>query len=248
MSGSTSSLPSLSVKSEKLLMNYDDFSGSIPMFHNRKVAIWGDNIAPISKYNIFRAAEEEKISHDLNISQIEKTESQHSNLNSEHSKRNSKVRKSSLLGMGYKYMSFSDILVVPPKEPKEEKSDSTSRVSKHSTTNRKLRPEKASTKSTRKTPMTEEEASPLPKVQMRNHGVAERRLALVAERRNCRKRSIITQKASLKDIGYDLVSVIGQGATEKIFDNGEVWEQYFGTESRQQFYDRYKETKRQANT
>lgn len=248
---SNSSLPSLSCKvhDSSKLMGFDDFSGSIPMFHNRRADIWGD-IEKIPKFGVFQSlnnrhdneSREKKKIVDSDGDTVSTMTSISSSIGGV---KHGKDRRNSLLKMGFLYQSEKELPKSNEEASKVVQNDekNSGKISLHSTTIRNLRPERK----TKIKKVKDEEAAPLPRVHSRR--IVETRRESITEavaekRRNTKRRIIVSKKSSLVDFASDFISAIGQSNSESLFNDNEVWSQYFGTSSRQEFYTKYSECSR----
>ena len=124
-------LPSL--LTSKPHISLTDFSASVPIFHGRSGDIWGsDSIPALPKYkSVFDDIDkdDEEKGSDSDKDSDYHTEQIDESKNRRRSTAN-KVRRSSLLGMGYQYNSEKDLMKVVSKTPKILKPPK--KISKHS--------------------------------------------------------------------------------------------------------------------
>ena len=140
-SSSFSSFPSTSsfpTSSSATLFHSSDFSKSIPMHFGGSADIWGSStMLKLPKYrSVFEdTPEEAELKRQQSLHELEEK----TKANEMAKKSNdARVRKNSLLGLGYNYHSQSEFLKTD-KKPRGLKP--AKKISKHSTTIRKLRPE-----------------------------------------------------------------------------------------------------------
>jgi hypothetical protein len=260
------SLPSLlNVRGDRCLFPAHDFARSTPTSFGRKADIWGTTaMPPLPRYrSIFEDTPEEaefKRQQSLHEEQ-EKAKAE----DKVRKQSDARVRRNSLLGLGYNYHSQGDLLK-PEKKSKPRGLKPAKKVSKHSTTIRVLRPEakkktpQASGEQQGKSDSHEQEESqehrsvpkrrhsripgPLPrvlqraKIQRMLNKAQEHLQAMVSGNAD---KTPIKKAISLKDAGRDVIAGIrSESMRSKSTTLGiKHWEKYFGEGAKTDFYRQY---------
>lgn len=256
------SLPSLlNIKHEKTSLTINDFTKTIPMRFGGSADIWGvSTMKHIPKYrSVFEDTPEEA---ELKRQQSLHEQEEQAKVN-EMSRKSSdaRVRRSSLLGLGYNYHSQSELLK-SDKKPRGLKP--AKKISKHSTTIRKLRPEQKK----KNLPPVEKQVEgnnnehesyhesfpkrrhsripgPLPRVLQRakiqrmiNRAQENLHVLTSGVLNNENSKVPIKKTISLKDAGRDVIAGIRY---ESMNSKSGIknWEKYFGEASKTEFYRQY---------
>lgn len=262
------SLPSLlNIKGDRCSFTIHDFSKSTPMNFGKKADIWGaTSMPPISRYrSIFEDTPEEA---ELKRQQSLHEEQEKLKKDEEDRKRkpsDAKVRRNSLLGLGYNYHSQGDLLK-PEKKSKPRVLKPAKKISKHSTTIRKLRPEKkkpatpnqsnASNANENHDDHDDDHESPKHSAPKRRHSRIPGPLPRVLQRAKIQRmlnraqehlqalvtggesKAPIKKAISLKDAGRDIIAGIRYESMNSK-TNIKNWEKYFGESAKAEFYRHY---------
>ena len=256
------SLPSLlNIRGDRCLFPANDFAKSTPISFGKKADIWGVTaLPPLPRYrSIFEDTPEEA---ELKRQQSLREEQEKAKTEDKVRKQSeARVRRSSLLGLGYNYHSQGDLLK-PEKKTKPRGLKPAKKVSKHSTTIRNLRPEmkkKIPISNERPQEGTDSEEKqedlvvhkrrhsripgPLPrvlqraKVQRMLNKAQEHLQAMISGNAN---KVPIKKAISLKDAGRDVIAGIRSEAMRSRSNLGiKHWEKYFGESAKTDFYRQY---------
>jgi hypothetical protein len=256
---SSCSLPSLlNIKGDRLSFGLHDFSRTTPTHFGKKADLWGtSSLPPMSKYrSIFEDTPEEaefKRQQSLHEEQ-EKAKAEGETKRSS----DSRVRKNSLLGLGYNYHSQGDILK-PDKRVKPRGLKPAKKISKHSTTIRKLKPDQKKKQTTNSTTTDEDQdpdhhqshakrrhsriPGPLPRVLQR--AKIQRMLNKAQEHLHHLvtggEKPILKKTISLKDAGRDVIAGIRSESLQSLSRTAGIKnkEKYFGEAAKAEFYRQY---------
>jgi hypothetical protein len=267
------SLPSLlNIKGDRFLFPAHDFAKSTPISYGKKADIWGTTaMPPLPRYrSIFEdSPEEAELKRQKSLHEEQEKAKAEDKVRKQS---DAKVRRNSLLGLGYNYHSQGDLLK-PEKKSKPRGLKPAKKVSKHSTTIRNLRPEVK-----KKTPVSGERQQqqgneqkeqqeqhqertvpkrrhsripgPLPrvlqraKIQRMLNKAQEHLQAMVSGNAN---KVPIKKAISLKDAGRDVIAGIRSESMRSRSNLGiKHWEKYFGEAAKTDFYRQYHVARKSA--
>jgi hypothetical protein len=264
---SSCSLPSLlNIKGDRLSFGLHDFSKTTPTHFGKKADLWGTStMPPLPRYrSIFEDTPEEaefKRQQSLHEEQEKAKAAAETKRSSD-----ARVRRNSLLGLGYNYHSQGDILNTE-KQVKPRGLKPAKKISKHSTTIRKLKPEQKKKQQTTAAASGHEDSDNQPANAKRRHSRIPGPLPRVLQRAKIQRmlnkaqehlhhlvtggegKPIIKKAISLKDAGRDVIAGLRYESMHSSLTLGiKNKEKYFGESAKAEFYRQYHVARKSVST
>ena len=240
------SLASVSLPSKKDCFDTTDFAGSIPISSDSTVSLFGNSIPKFQRYNIFKNIRKEKkpLEEGYYYEYYTDANGKRRKRKKKKEEESNQDNQTSMLGEDYKYDARKNVVYVKP--AKGLALPSSKKMSKHSTTTRKLKPEKTAESTTNACKITLKDSpkkkpkeftkvpGPLPRVFQRAKLTRQISdvVASMKEEKTPKK-----QKPSWKKASSGVMDALRREAEER----ATYWDKYFGDSARFDFYEKYKE-------